>query len=78
MLRRFREYLRREDEIKAKAKDEVYKGRSVGSPPKRCRSARCGIQRTPTNKTIGYFTGTTKRIVLSQRGRQQYWRPATF
>ncbi len=25
MLRRFREYLRREDEIKAKAKDEVYK-----------------------------------------------------
>ena len=25
MLRRFREYLRKEDEIKAKAKDEVYK-----------------------------------------------------
>ena len=25
MLRRFREYLRREEEIKAKAKDEVYK-----------------------------------------------------
>lgn len=25
MLRRFREYLRREDEIRAKAKDEVYK-----------------------------------------------------
>ena len=25
MLRRFREYLRRENEIKAKAKDEVYK-----------------------------------------------------
>lgn len=25
MLRRFREYLRREKEIKAKAKDEVYK-----------------------------------------------------
>ena len=37
MLRRFREYLRREEEIKAKAKDEVYK--EVASWDRRRRDA---------------------------------------
>ena len=50
MLRRFREYLRREEQIKAKAKEEVY--REVAAWDRRRkegRSARYRIQRTTAN-----------------------------
>ena len=65
MLRRFREYLRREEEIKAKAKNEVYKEITAwDSPPKGSRSAWCGIQRT----TPDAAKRAIKKIVYRTKG----------